>query len=61
MGDDQAPVPVAARVGLSVAGDHQDGGVDVAALVEDPDVHLEVGPVVGQRVDDLGERVGEAH
>ena len=59
--DDHAPVPVVAGVWLRVAGDEQDRGVDVAAFVEDPQVELEVGPVVWKRVDDLGEGLGEGH
>src|SRR5207248_10194889 len=54
-------VPVVVRVRLGVARDHVHGGVAVARLVLDPQVELEVGPVVRKRVDDLLERVGEAH
>src|SRR5690348_15143041 len=61
MRDDQSPVPVVARVRLCVAGDHQHGRVDVAALVVDSNVKFEIGPVVGQRIDDLGEGVGQGH
>ena len=47
--------------GLRVARDQVHRRVDVARLVGDPQVELEVGPVVGQRVDDLLEGVGEGH
>jgi len=45
VGDEDAPVPVVAGVGLRVAGDDVDRRVDVAALVFDPQVELEIGPV----------------
>ena len=51
--DQQPPVPVGPRVGLRVAGDEVQRGVDVAALVAHAQVQLEVGPVVGKRVHDL--------
>ena len=51
--DQQPPVPVVLGVGLRVGDDEEDGGVDVARLVGDPQVELEVGPVVGERLDDL--------
>ena len=57
----QPPVPVVARVGLRVAGDEVQRGVDVARLVVDAQVQLEVRPVAGERVDDLLEGVGEGH
>ena len=59
--DQDAPVPVVPGVRLRVAGDHEHGRGHVLVLVEDPHVELEVGPVVGQRVDDLLKRVGERH
>src|SRR3954453_2973900 len=61
VGDDDPEVPVVLRVRLGVAGDHVDRRVDVARLVEDADVDLEVGPVVRQRVDDRLEVIREAH
>jgi len=61
VGDVEAPVPVGARVGLSVhLGEHH-RRVDVAVLVGDPQVELDVGPVVRKRVEDLLEVVGEGH
>src|SRR5712692_895217 len=61
VGDEQPPVPVGVRVGLRVAGDEVERRLDVAALVPHAQVQLEVGPVVGERVHDLLELVGEAH
>src|SRR5437763_5420240 len=61
VGDEQAPVPVGLRIGLRVAGDHVQRALDVPSLVTQPQVQLEVSPVVGERVDDLLELVGEAH
>src|SRR3954453_11657566 len=61
VGHQDAPVPIVLRVGLGVAGDHEHRGRHVLVLVEDPHVELEVGPVVGQRIDDLLERVSQAH
>jgi len=61
MSDQQAPVPVVVGVRLCVAGDQIDGGVDVARLVGQAQVELEVGPVVRERIDDPLEGVGEAH
>ena len=55
MGDHQPPVPVVVGVGLGVGGHQHHRGVDVAALVEDPQVELEIGPVVGQRGDEVFE------
>ena len=57
MRDQQAEVPVVVRVGHGVAGDQVRRGVHVPPLVGQPQVDLQVGPVVGQRIDDLGERV----
>src|SRR5256885_4869415 len=61
VGHEQPPVPVGVRIGLRVAGHEVERGLDVAALVAHAQVHLEVGPVVGERVHDLLELVGEAH
>ena len=61
VGDEQPPVPVVLGVGLGVGRDEVRRRVDVAALVGDPQVELEVGPVVGQRVDDLRELLREGH
>jgi hypothetical protein len=59
--DEQAPVPVALRIRLGVARHEQCGGLDVAALVEDAKLELKTGPVVGKRLDDLGEGVCQSH
>ena len=59
--DEQPPVPVVVGVGLRVAGRQVERGFDVARLVGEPQVELEVGPVVGERVDDRLEGVGEGH
>ena len=61
MGDQQSPVPVVLGVGLCVAGDQQDGRVDIPALVEDAQVQLEVRPVVRQRVDYLLKALRKRH
>ena len=61
VGDQQAPVPVGLRVGLRVDLAQRDRGVDVAALVVDPQVELEVGPVGRKRVEDLLEVRGQSH
>ncbi len=61
MSDQQTPVPVVVGVRLCVAGDQIDGGVDIARLVGQAQVELEVGPVVRERIDDPLEGVGEAH
>ena len=53
VGDEQPPVPVGLRVGLGVDLAQENGRVDVALLVVDAQVQLEVGPVVGERVEDL--------
>ena len=52
------PVPIVPRVrlGVALASDH--GRLDVAALVVDPQVELEIGPVARQRVHDPLEVVG---
>ena len=54
-------MPDVLRVRLRVAGDQEHGRVHVAALVEDAQIELEVGPVVGQRLKDLVERLGQLH
>ena len=51
------PVVVGVRAALHVTR-HTDG-LDVSRLVRDPKVELEIGPVVGQRVDDPLEGVGK--
>ena len=61
VGHQHPPVPVVARVGLRVAGDEVDARRRCSATRREAQVELEVGPVVGQRVDDLLECVGEAH
>ncbi len=61
MGDEQPPVPVVLGVRPRVARRQVQRRFDVARLVGDAHVQLEVRPVVGQRVDDLLEGVGEAH
>jgi hypothetical protein len=48
-----------ARVVLRVDEDQVESGVDVALLVVDAQVEVEVRPVVGERVDDLSEAVGK--
>ena len=57
----QPPVPVVMGVGLGVAGHQVHGRLHVARLVGYAQVELEVGPVVGKRVHDLLEVVGQAH
>ena len=61
VGDQQAPVPVVMGVGLGVARHQVDRGFNVARLIGDAQVELEVGPVVGKRVEDLLEGVCQAH
>ena len=61
MRDDQPPVPVVLGVGTRVARREIDRRVDVARLVRDPQIELEIGPVVGERVDDLLKCVREGH
>ena len=48
-------------LGLGVDLREHHRGVDVAVLVGDPQIELEVGPIVGKRLDDLGEVLGEWH
>ena len=57
----QPPVPLPPRVRLGVAGDEQGRRLDVAGLVEDPQLELEVGPVVWEGIDDLREGVSQRH
>src|SRR5581483_3138522 len=59
--DQEAPVPVSLRVGLGVHLREQNGGVDVALLVSDAQIQLQIGPVIGEGVQNRLERVGEAH
>src|SRR5215210_781025 len=59
--DEDPPVPVVLGVRLRVDRHQVHGRVHVLRLVEDPQVDREVGPVVGQRVDDALEMVCEAH
>jgi hypothetical protein len=61
MGDQQAPVPVVPRVGACVARRQVQRRFDVARLVGQAHVQLQVRPVVGKRIDDLPEAVREAH
>src|SRR6267378_224526 len=61
VGDQDPPVPVVLGVRLSVACHQQHGGLDIASLVEDPQIELEIGPVVWQRIDDLLEGGAEGH
>ena len=61
VGTADAPVPVVARIALGVALREDHGGLDVAALVRDPHVELEIGPVARQVVDDLLEVGGQGH
>ena len=61
MGHEQPPVPVVVGVGTRVARGQVQRRLDVARLVGDPQVELEVGPVLGQRVDDPLEVLGECH
>ena len=49
------------RVGQGVDLHHQAGGLDVAVLVEDAHVELELGPVGRQRLEHGPEVVGERH
>src|SRR5215217_2331728 len=61
LGDEQPPVPVGLGVGLGVDLAEPHRAVDVAALVVDAEVELEVRPVGGKRVEDELEVVGERH
>ena len=58
--DQQPPVPVVVGVGARVAGGEVQRRLDVARLVGDAQVELEVRPVLGQRVDDLAGRCRRA-
>ena len=53
VGDEQPPVPVGLRVGLGVDLAEERRRCRCSALVVDPQVELEVGPVVRQRVEDF--------
>ena len=57
--DQQPPMPVVTRVGLRIALHEQQRGIDVAPFIEDPQVELEVGPIVRKRLDDLIEGLGQ--
>ena len=61
MSDENVPVPIALRIGLGVTDDERDRCIDIALDIVDPQIELEVGPVLGQRVDDLLESVREPH
>src|SRR4051794_34876650 len=62
VGDQEPEMPVGPRVRLRVHLAEQHRRVHVPLLlVEDPQVELQVRPIIGQRVDDLLERVGERH
>lgn len=61
MGDQQVPVPVVVRVGLGVTRREVDRRVDIARLVLDAKIELQVSPVIRERVNDLLERVCETH
>ena len=57
--DQQAPVPAGVRVGLQGWLSEHHGRLDVARLVVDSEVELEVGPVAGKLVDDPLEALRE--
>jgi hypothetical protein len=59
--DVEPPVPLALRVRLRVRLNDERRRLDVALLVEDPQVELQVRPVGRQRVDHALEVVGEPH
>ena len=61
MGHAQPPVPVVLRVRHGVDLNEQRGGLDIAPLVEDPQVELELGPVGRHGVHHRLEVVGERH
>jgi hypothetical protein len=57
----QPPVPVAARVGLRVAGAENHGSVHVTPLVVDPQIQLQIGPIIGEGADDPLEGLCKGH
>ena len=59
--DVEPPVPVVFGVRVCEAGRQVERRFDVAGLVRDPQVDLQVGPVIRLRVEDRLEVVGEAH
>ena len=61
VGNSYAPVPVVLAVRLGVAGNEQSRGLDVARLVENAQVEIEVCPVVRQSVYYLSEVVLKRH
>src|SRR4051794_32957169 len=61
MRDQQSEVPVGLRIRLRVHLREQDSRVDVALLVGDPEVQLEIGPIVRERVDNFLKGLGERH
>ena len=61
VGDEDPPVPVGLRVRLRVHLGQDHRRVDVARLVGQAEVERQVGPVVGERVEDLLEALGEGH
>jgi hypothetical protein len=54
-------VPLRLRVGLRIDLGEEDGGVDVAVLVGDPQIADDVGPIARQRVEDRLEVLRERH
>ncbi len=61
VGDQQAPVPIVFGVRTGVARHEVHRRFDVTRLVGEPQVELQVGPVVGERIDDPLEGVGQTH
>ena len=57
---EDAPVPVVLAVALRVDLDEDRGRLDVAVLVADPEVELEMAPVGRERIDDRLEVLGKA-
>jgi hypothetical protein len=53
--DDQPPVPIVLGIRLRIGADQADRRLDVASLVKDPEIELEIGPIVGEVGDDLVE------
>ena len=51
VGHHQAPVPIRPGIGLGIDEAELDGGVDVPGLVVDAKVNLEIGPVIGERIE----------
>ena len=57
----QTPIPVRLRIGLRIDLAEGHGRIDVAALILDPQIQLEVGPIRRHRIEHLLKVRSQAH